>query len=161
MAKAIAECKCKKCGEYFERVKLCRNRKEADSWETWASKYFDLCPDCYEEECTERLMQGKVQEMHYAEYKRNYAQRPTIPNSYNKTTKTILVVLKTVKELAEEKELMKQRANSSKSEIFTAAHDLARDMRDENPEMSYRECLSVCLKKVYSMVRAAKQYLAA
>ena len=47
MAKAIAECTCTVCGKHFTRFRWCNNRREADSWEEWASTYFDKCPSCY------------------------------------------------------------------------------------------------------------------
>ena len=47
MAKAIAECTCTVCGKHFTRFRWCNNRREADSWEQWASTYFDRCPSCY------------------------------------------------------------------------------------------------------------------
>lgn len=50
MAKATAECTCKKCGEQFTRSKICPNRKQAESWEQWAEGYYDLCNKCYAKE---------------------------------------------------------------------------------------------------------------
>lgn len=47
MAKATAYCKCKICGNEFIRTTTRRNRTEADSWEEWAIRNFDLCPKCY------------------------------------------------------------------------------------------------------------------
>lgn len=47
MAKATAHCKCKECGDEFVRTSTCRNRTEANSWEDWATKNFDLCSKCY------------------------------------------------------------------------------------------------------------------
>lgn len=161
MAKARAVCTCIHCGVTFEKTNKCYNRTAADSWETWASKYFDLCPECYAKAEAERLMQGEVVEMHYSEYKNKYADKRTIYNSYNPTTKTILVVIKTVEELAKEKELMQRRAAVSKSEIFSYVHRLAKALSAENPEKTYHECLSICLKKVYTVVREAKEYLVA
>ena len=161
MAKARAICKCKHCGATFEKTNKLYNRKTADSWEAWAIEHFDLCPDCYAKEQAKKLMQGEVVEMHYSEYKNKYANKRTIPNSYNKATKTILVVVKTAQEVEEERKVMEQRANATKSEIFSAAHNFAKAMRAENPTMTYRECMSVCLKKVYAMIKKAKEYLAA
>lgn len=50
MAKATAECTCKKCGASFTRTAIKRNRREADDWEHWAVSFFDLCADCYRAE---------------------------------------------------------------------------------------------------------------
>lgn len=161
MAKASVKCLCKHCGATFISEKKCCNRRDADSWEKWAVAHFDMCPECFKKEQAEKLSKGEVVEMKYYEYKNNYSDRPTIPDSYNATTKTVLVVVKTAEEVAEERAMMQQRVNATKSEIFSAAHNFAKAMRAENPNMSYRECLSVCLKKVYAMVKEAKEYLAA
>ena len=48
MAKAVAICRCKTCGEEFKKETVKRNRTEADSWEEWAQNYYDECPDCYQ-----------------------------------------------------------------------------------------------------------------
>lgn len=49
-----------------------------------------LCPECYARE-----QAGKCEEveMHYSEYKNSYAECKTLPNSYNKDTKTIIVLV--------------------------------------------------------------------
>lgn len=50
MAKATAVCTCKKCGGTFEKSVKKANRREADAWEAWAVKTFDICPKCWGEE---------------------------------------------------------------------------------------------------------------
>lgn len=50
MAKATAECTCKKCGASFTRTAIKRNRRDASDWEHWAVSFFDLCADCYRAE---------------------------------------------------------------------------------------------------------------
>ena len=51
MAKATAHCKCRICNGEFTRIKNnCRNRRQADQWEEWATKAFDLCPNCFRDE---------------------------------------------------------------------------------------------------------------
>lgn len=47
MAKAKAKCKCEYCGAEFVREKTCRNRSEAESWESWAVDKLRECPKCY------------------------------------------------------------------------------------------------------------------
>lgn len=49
MAKAKAKCRCKYCGAEFIREKTCRNRSEAESWESWAVDKLRECPKCYGE----------------------------------------------------------------------------------------------------------------
>lgn len=50
MAKATAICTCSTCGEQFTVTSIRHNRKDADSWEEWASKTFTICPDCEQKE---------------------------------------------------------------------------------------------------------------
>nr|DAT64062.1 MAG TPA: hypothetical protein [Caudoviricetes sp.] len=53
MSKIIAECKCRKCGVTFERVKYICNDAEAERWKTWTESNFDLCSDCWKQEQNE------------------------------------------------------------------------------------------------------------
>lgn len=46
MAVARTICKCATCGCEFEYRTKKRNRKEAESFETWATKNINECPDC-------------------------------------------------------------------------------------------------------------------
>ena len=55
-----------------------------------------LCPECY---AREQAGQCEEVEMHYSEYKNNYAECKTLPNSYNKDTKTIIVLVPVEKEV--------------------------------------------------------------
>ena len=48
MAKAVATCTCATCGNKFKKITTKESRSIADSWEKWASEYFDECSDCYE-----------------------------------------------------------------------------------------------------------------
>lgn len=51
MARAIAICKCSKCGKEFEKINYnCRNRADANNWETWAAETFDTCSECWKKE---------------------------------------------------------------------------------------------------------------
>lgn len=47
MAKATVTCTCATCGATFEIVKVCRNRRDANSFEAWAENTCDECRDCY------------------------------------------------------------------------------------------------------------------
>lgn len=40
MAKATAECTCKTCGKVYTATKICRNRRDADEWEQWATEHY-------------------------------------------------------------------------------------------------------------------------
>lgn len=46
MSRATAHCVCATCGEEFTHIKDCFNRKEADSYEEWASANITECPEC-------------------------------------------------------------------------------------------------------------------
>lgn len=47
MAKATATCTCATCGAEFTMTKICCNRRDADSWEAWATANIDECDVCY------------------------------------------------------------------------------------------------------------------
>lgn len=47
MAKAKVTCRCEACGNTFEHARICRNRREADSYEKWAAENITVCPACY------------------------------------------------------------------------------------------------------------------
>ena len=47
MAKAIAHCKCKKCGETFTKENVLQNRSDANHWTEWAEANITLCPKCW------------------------------------------------------------------------------------------------------------------
>lgn len=47
MAIARAVCTCSTCGRKFEKTATKQNRRDADSWEAWASDHYDECPACY------------------------------------------------------------------------------------------------------------------
>lgn len=70
-----------------------------------------LCPECYAREQAQKAnkdMAIKEVEMHYSEYKNNYAECKTLPNSYNKDTKTIVVLVPVEVEEIEEVEEAKE-----------------------------------------------------
>lgn len=54
MARAIANCKCEKCGETFEKIAFKYNRTEADKWQAWAEENCTICPDCWRKETQEK-----------------------------------------------------------------------------------------------------------
>lgn len=47
MAKAKVTCRCEVCGNTFEHVHTCHNRRDADSYEKWAAENITVCPACY------------------------------------------------------------------------------------------------------------------
>nr|DAQ61494.1 MAG TPA: hypothetical protein [Caudoviricetes sp.] len=47
MAKANVTCRCEICGNTFEHVHTCYNRRDADSYEKWAAENITVCPACY------------------------------------------------------------------------------------------------------------------
>lgn len=50
MARAIAMCRCEKCGKEFQKINYLQNRKSADEWQKWAEANITFCEDCYKEE---------------------------------------------------------------------------------------------------------------
>lgn len=46
MAIVKMEIICRECGNTFTHRKECRNRREADNYETWAASHIDTCPEC-------------------------------------------------------------------------------------------------------------------
>ena len=50
MARAIAMCKCEKCGKEFQKIQYLENRKRADEWQKWAEANITICEECYKEE---------------------------------------------------------------------------------------------------------------
>lgn len=47
MAKAIAYCKCEKCGEEFVKENRLQNRSDANHWTEWVEANITLCPKCW------------------------------------------------------------------------------------------------------------------
>lgn len=115
MATATATCKCTHCGKEFEVYRRnFFNRRQADEWVEWAESNGNYtCPECYAEQRAEERQKEKaahdekmkqaaersnengneIKEMHYREYKNNYADFDTVPDSYNPDTKTIKVIV--------------------------------------------------------------------
>lgn len=54
MAKAIAYCKCEKCGREFTKENRFQSRGLADSWTEWAEANVTLCPKCWGQAMRER-----------------------------------------------------------------------------------------------------------
>jgi len=50
MAKATVICTCTECGAKFEKSTIKQNRREADSWESWAVSNYTQCPSCWAKE---------------------------------------------------------------------------------------------------------------
>lgn len=55
MAKAVATCKCRFCGNTFEKVSVKRNTREAEEWKVWAARTFDICPACEDKQQEEKV----------------------------------------------------------------------------------------------------------
>ena len=54
MAKAIAYCKCEKCGKEFVKENRFQGRDLADNWTKWAEANVTLCPKCWGQAMRER-----------------------------------------------------------------------------------------------------------
>lgn len=46
MAIAKITVTCRVCGKQFDHRKACRNRREANEYESWAENHVDTCPEC-------------------------------------------------------------------------------------------------------------------
>lgn len=58
MARAKITLTCHDCGNQFEHIKFCNNRKDADSYEAWASENVTQCPTCYRAAQLARKLEG-------------------------------------------------------------------------------------------------------
>lgn len=58
MAKAVANCKCVKCGKSFDVTAIKRNRREADNFEEWAEANITMCYDCERAEAHEEALKA-------------------------------------------------------------------------------------------------------
>lgn len=66
MAIAKIEITCSTCGKTFEHRKECHSRREADSYESWATAHITTCPECSRKERQERdaaALQAKLEEL--------------------------------------------------------------------------------------------------
>ena len=81
-------CKHEATVELYGRV---RDRMDKINWMERT-----LCPDCYAREQAQKENEGmqiKEVKMHYSEYKKNYAKCKSLPSTYNKYSKTIIVLV--------------------------------------------------------------------
>lgn len=62
MAKAVAVCTCWTCGKTFKKEKICQNRQDAESFESWAADNITECPECWGKRKTEER-EAKKNEM--------------------------------------------------------------------------------------------------
>lgn len=65
MAKATAICTCKVCGTNFKKEKECFNRQQANDWELWAVKNYNVCPSCWRDQRNEDTITNGI---HYDTY---------------------------------------------------------------------------------------------
>lgn len=103
MAVALVNCKCEVCGKEFTHKHNCTNRSEAERYEEWAVDNITVCPECYRKEQRELAIAEEEKycnkvEMPYYKYKNDFFDCKTVPDSYNKETKTIIVFVPTEEE---------------------------------------------------------------
>lgn len=96
MARAFVTITCKKCGKDFDKIRRnCRNRAEADNWESWFISVCDICPECYrKEQLAEARRQAEEDGLEkvrvkYSLYKNSYRSRLTVEDTYDPETKTV------------------------------------------------------------------------
>ena len=113
-----------------------------------------LCPDCYE---AQKHADCDIVEMKYSEYKKSYANNGTVNGSYNAATKTIKVYVKK----AGQEPAKPDKANMTKSEIFKAAHKMAKAAKQKWPGIDYRAQFGAILKAMLEDIKKAKMTKAA
>lgn len=93
MALAKIILKCADCGREFEHRHTCNNSMEKDSYIEWATEHITRCYEC---SVAHKAAENGFEEvrMHYSDYKNKYANCRTKADSYDKTTKTIVVYVK-------------------------------------------------------------------
>lgn len=80
----------KQCG-HVGTVELFGAWKDRERKMEYMSENY-LCPECYKKFLEEQKAEGCEEvEMHYSQYKKEYADCKTKEGSYNKRTKTIIV----------------------------------------------------------------------
>ncbi len=94
MAKAVAVCRCRICGQEFKKEAFKYNRREADSWKAWAEENINTCPACYRKEKSMTEKDGrKVIRVHYADYKANYDFSNIKTVDYDEKEKSIGIII--------------------------------------------------------------------
>lgn len=58
MARVKINLICCDCGESFEHIHFCNNRRDADSYETWARDNITQCPACYRKAQLAKKLEG-------------------------------------------------------------------------------------------------------
>ena len=87
---------CVVCGRPVRRKKVCLSTEQRDWWEAKIQKEKTTCYLCwYKEELREmgRSDEIEVRRMPYSEYKREWSTCHRVPNSYNRRTKTVEIVI--------------------------------------------------------------------
>lgn len=96
MALAKLVIRCADCGCEFEHRHACANSTEKDSYMIWAREHITRCYNC---SVARKAKESGLEEvrMPYAEYKNKYSDCKTKADSYDKSTKTIIVYIKSEK----------------------------------------------------------------
>lgn len=96
MAKARADIVCECCGKTFSVEKIVRNTDAKKIYEEWALKNITVCPACYKKQEVESAVESGdavVKRMLYKDYKNEWAMCKTVPDTYDRETKTIDVIV--------------------------------------------------------------------
>ena len=140
----------------------------------------NLCPECYAREQAQLQNKGRQieeTEMHYAEYKNNFSNCQTLPNSYDSKTKTIVVLVPVevetveVTETTEEIVTIEQIAEMARSTVERTKLILAmpiekleaivQDLEDKiNATSNPTEKMLKNLKESIEMIDLIKRYKA-
>ena len=80
MARAIANCKCKLCGNEFQKIKTnCWNRDDANGWKEWVESNCSTCNESYrkmkQEENVERVKKMELPQLRGSEKQVAWAEK--------------------------------------------------------------------------------------
>ncbi len=147
-----------KCG-HEEEVQLVGKHSDRERKISWFENNCE-CSKCKQDAQAEKMAaKFDVVEMHYGEYKRNFANNKTVAGSYDSKPKTIKVYVEKseteeVQSVSAKKETFKQQVQGlSKSEIFKNIHAWVNQIKIANPSIDYRAQFSICLKAFYEEVK--------
>lgn len=109
-----------------------------------------ICKDCYKAQKESEASHGCDEiRMSYRDYKNEHSSCKTKSGSYDSKSKTIVVYVPKSKKTS-------TKILPSKSEIFKAAHNIARALKDAYPDTDYRTNFSLTLKEIYVNIKTAQ-----
>lgn len=100
MAKARMKIICANCGAEFRHTRDCWNAADREDYIAWAEQNITLCPSCWRRQEAKRIISEAVEKgdavverMLYKDYKNEWKECRTVPDTYDAETKTIEVCI--------------------------------------------------------------------